>query len=122
MIGDGAVIEGRKVRITLRPQARVVPYLIEDADGAVAMALIYVPAGNNGLPYVVSGKTIKMNPDSTVKVDLADYVLDPRGGSVALTSPDTISTSPKQNLQAQAGQCHRARRERDERLRRPPRR
>ncbi|MEO6997597.1 MAG: fibronectin type III domain-containing protein, partial [Terracoccus sp.] len=102
VIGDGAVIEGRKVRITLRPQARVVPYLIEDADGAVAMALIYVPAGNNGLPYVVSGKTIKMNPDSTVKVNLGDYVQDPRGGSATLTSPDTLSTSPKQNLQAQA--------------------
>ncbi|OFE17077.1 hypothetical protein BA895_18060 [Humibacillus sp. DSM 29435] len=102
VIGDGAVIEGRKVRITLRPEARVVPYLIEDADGAVAMALIYVPAGSNGLPYVVSGKTIRMNPDSTVKVNLADYVVDPRGGSVALTSPDTLSSSPKQNLQAQS--------------------
>lgn len=102
VLGDGAVIEGRKVRVTLRPEARVVPYLIEDADGAVAMALIYVPAGNNGLPYVVTGKTIRMGADSTAKVDLADYVVDPRGGQVSMTSPDTISTSPQQNLQQQA--------------------
>ncbi|HET8594844.1 MAG TPA: fibronectin type III domain-containing protein, partial [Intrasporangium sp.] len=102
VVGDGAVIEQNKVRITLRPEARVVPYVIADADGATAMALIYVPAGDNGLPYVVTGKVIKMNADSTVKVDLADYVADPRGGKVSLTSPDTVSTSPKDFLQQHA--------------------
>ncbi len=102
-IGDGVVREGRKLRIQLRPQARVVPYVIEDADGAAAMALIYVPAGTNGAPYVVDGKTIKMGADSTVKVSLGDYVNDPRGGTVTLTSPDTLSTSPDENLQSEAG-------------------
>ncbi len=77
------------------------PYVIEDADGAVAMALIYVPAGSNGLPFVVDGKTIKMGADSTVKVSLADYVSDPRGGRIAVTSPDTVSTSPADNLQSE---------------------
>ncbi|CAN7150433.1 fibronectin type III domain-containing protein [Terrabacter sp. LjRoot27] len=99
-IGDGVVREGRKLRIQLRPQARVVPYVIEDADGASAMALIYVPAGTNGAPYVVDGKTIKMGADSTVDVSLADYVVDPRGGKIALTSPDTVSTSPDEDLQS----------------------
>ncbi|WP_374971123.1 Ig-like domain-containing protein [Terrabacter sp. BE26] len=102
-VGDGVTREGRKLRIQLRPQARVVPYVIEDADGASAMALIYVPAGSNGAPYVVDGKTIKMGADSTVKVALGDYVSDPRGGKVTLTSPDTLSTSPAENLQSQAG-------------------
>lgn len=100
--GDGVTREGRKLRIQLRPQARVVPYVIEDADGATAMALIYVPAGSNGAPYVVDGKVITMGADSTVKVSLGDYVSDPRGGKVALTSPDTVSTSPEENLQSQA--------------------
>src|SRR6478736_919608 len=98
--GDGVTREGRKLRIQLRPQARVVPYVIEDADGAQAMALIYVPAGNNGLPYVVSGRTVKMGADSTVKVPLGDYVLDPRGGTVSVTSPETVSTSPADDLQS----------------------
>ncbi|WP_343994240.1 fibronectin type III domain-containing protein, partial [Terrabacter terrae] len=102
-VGDGVTREGRKLRIQLRPQARVVPYVIEDADGASAMALIYVPAGSNGTPYVVDGKVIKMGADSTVKVSLGDYVSDPRGGKVTLTSPDTLSTSPEQDLQSQAG-------------------
>jgi len=102
-VGDGVTREGRKLRIQLRPQARVVPYVIEDADGASAMALIYVPAGSNGTPYVVDGKVIKMGADSTVKVSLGDYVSDPRGGKVTLTSPDTLSTSPEENLQSQAG-------------------
>ena len=97
--GDGVTREGRKLRIQLRPQARVVPYFIEDADGASAMALIYVPAGTTGSPYAVDGKVIKMAADSTVDVPLADYVSDPRGGKVTLTSPDTVSTSPEENLQ-----------------------
>ena len=98
-LGDGVTAEGRKLRIQLRQQARVVPYFIKDADGAVAMALIYVPAGSNGLPYVLDGKTIKMGVDSTLKVPLGDYVADPRGGSVKVTSPDTVSTSPAEHLQ-----------------------
>ncbi|GAB3063611.1 Ig-like domain-containing protein [Intrasporangium mesophilum] len=98
-VGDGVTREGRKLRIQLRPQARVVPYVIEDADGAAAMALIYVPAGNNGLPYAVDGKVIKMGADSTVTVSLGDYVADPRGGRVSVTSPDTVSTSPSDDLQ-----------------------
>jgi len=102
VVGDGAAIEAGKVRIQLRPEARVVPYVIEDADGAVAMALIYVPAGNNGLPYVVSGKAIRMDVDSTVKAKLSDYVVDPRGGTISLTSPDTVSTSPAEHLQHEA--------------------
>ena len=102
VVGDGATVEGRKVRISLRPEARVVPYVIEDADGAVAMALIYVPAGNNGLPYVVQGTPIRMGVDATVDVALADHVLDPRGGTVSLTSPDTVSTAPSADLQQEA--------------------
>ncbi|GAA2470030.1 Ig-like domain-containing protein [Terrabacter carboxydivorans] len=102
VVGNGVTVEGRKVRIQVQPEARVVPYVIEDADGASAMALIYVPAGNNGLPYVVDGKTIQMGANSTTKVKLSDYVVDPRGGAVALTSPDTVSTSPRENLQQAA--------------------
>ncbi|WP_345505573.1 Ig-like domain-containing protein [Terrabacter aeriphilus] len=99
-VGDGVTREGRKLRIQLRPQARVVPYVIEDADGATAMALIYVPAGSNGAPFVVEGKVVTMGADSTVTLPLGDYVTDPRGGTVKVTSPDTVSTSPSADLQA----------------------
>lgn len=100
LVGDGAVLEGGKVRITLQKTARVLPYVIEDADGASSMALIYVPAGDNGLPFTVVGKTIRMDPNSTVKVDLNDYVSDPAGGQVRATSPETLSSTPKKDLQS----------------------
>ncbi len=98
VVGEGAVVEGRQVRITLLDHPRAVPYVITDADGAQAMALIYVPTADNGAPYVTVGKTVQMDQDSSVKVSLADYVTDPRGRTVKITSPDTVSTSPREHL------------------------
>ncbi|WP_460460180.1 fibronectin type III domain-containing protein, partial [Angustibacter peucedani] len=102
VLGEGATIEGRKVRVTVEDHPRSVPYVIEDADGARAMALIYVPAGGDGSPFVVSGALIQMDPNSTQHVDLADYVRAPSGSSISITSPDTLSTSPVDALQGQA--------------------
>ena len=43
-----------RVKILDHPYA--VPYVIEDDDGARAMALIQVPTGANGQPFVAAGR------------------------------------------------------------------
>ncbi|KQX61896.1 fibronectin type III domain-containing protein [Angustibacter sp. Root456] len=102
VLGEGAVVEGRQVRVTVEDHPRSVPYVIEDADGARAMALIYVPSGADGAPFVVSGSLIEMDTDSTKTIDLRDYVRAPSGTAVSITSPDTLSTSPVDALQGQS--------------------
>ena len=97
-VGEGVTVVGRQVRIQLLDHPRVVPYVIADADGAKAMALVYVPTADNGAPYVTPGKVVQMDTNGTATVDLAEYVTDPRGRTVKVTSPDTVSASPKDVL------------------------
>ena len=75
-------IEDGKVRVTLLDHPQTVPYVIEDEDKARALALIYVPAGDNGVPFVVEGALIEMDKDSTETVKLADHVKSPRGKAI----------------------------------------
>lgn len=101
VFGEGASIEGRQVRVQVLAYPRVVPYVIADADGLTAMAWIYVPTGDGGLPYVIAGRTITMDQDSTKDVALADYVTSPRGRAVSVTTQDTVSTSPSADLRGE---------------------
>ncbi|MEI2731990.1 MAG: fibronectin type III domain-containing protein [Dermatophilaceae bacterium] len=99
-VGEGASVEDGQVRVVLDDHPRAVPYVIQDADGGRAMAVIYVPANGSDTPYVVAGKPIAMDRDATLAVRLADYVADPRGRAVRVTTPDSVSTSPSQHLSA----------------------
>ncbi len=99
-VGEGATITPEGVRVSFTDHPRAIPYLVADADGATAMAVIYVPANGSDAPYAVPGKSITMPTDSTVPVRLADYVADPRSRVVKVTTPDTVSTSPAQLVTA----------------------
>ena len=95
-------VENGKVRVTLLDHPQTVPYVIEDDDKARALALIYVPAGDNGVPFVVEGALIEIDQDSTKTVRLADHVKSPRGKAVSITAAATVSASPAQSLEAVA--------------------
>ena len=90
------------VRVQITDSPHTVPYVIQDEDGAEAMALIYVPTGSAGRPFVVDGALIEMDADSSVTVDLADHVESPRGKAVTVTAVDTLSASPTGDLSVSA--------------------
>ncbi|HET7304837.1 MAG TPA: Ig-like domain-containing protein [Segeticoccus sp.] len=92
----------QQIRVHARDHAYTVPYVIEDGDGARAMALIYVPTGDDGSPFVIPGKVIRMDTNSTKDVELGDYVMDPAGTQLHITSPDTLGASPSDDLSADA--------------------
>ena len=99
---EAKVLSAGKVQVPVRPYPYSVPYVITDEDGLTGMALIYVPTGDSGLPYVVSGKLITMDQDSRKQVKLADYVKSPRAKVVSLTTADNVSASPTEVLRAEA--------------------
>ena len=98
LLSPEGTIVGNQVRVKILDHPHTVPYVIRDADGQTAMALIYVPTGNNGLPFVASGALIEMGKDSTKTVKLGNYVKSPRARVIALTTPDTLSASPATKL------------------------
>jgi hypothetical protein len=95
-------VEDGKVRVTLLDHPQTVPYVIEDVDEARALALIHVPAGDNGAPFVVEGTLIEMDKDSTRTVTLADHVKSPRGKALGITAAATVSASPGEAVSARA--------------------
>lgn len=98
VLSKDATIENNRVRVRILDHPYSVPYVIEDEDGATAMALIKVPTGANGQPFVVSGALVQMDKDSSKTISLADYVRSPRGRVVSVTAADTVSASPAEDL------------------------
>ena len=98
MLDPTATIENGRVRVKILDHPYAVPYVIEDEDGARAMALIQVPTGANGQPFVAAGSLIQMDPDSSRTVALNDYVKSPRGRVVSVTTAATVSAAPAENL------------------------
>ncbi len=100
LLGPNATIEGGKVRVKIIDHAYVLPYVVEDPDGGQAMAFVYVPTGDKGLPFVVDSALIEMGRDSTRNVAINDYVTSPRGRPVAVTAVRTVSSAPADSLTA----------------------
>jgi hypothetical protein len=101
LLSPEGAIEGDQVRVNILDHPHTVPYVITDADGQQAMALIHVPTGSSGVPHV-TGKVIEMHKDSTKSVRLADYVRSPRAKVVSITTTENISASPSDKLTAEA--------------------
>ncbi|GIL34755.1 Ig-like domain-containing protein [Phycicoccus sp. DTK01] len=95
---DAQVTPDGRVSVKILDHAYSVPYVIVDEDDEEAMALIHVPTGANGQPFVVAGSLITMDPDSSKTVNLGDYVRSPRGRVVSVTTASTVSASPAENL------------------------
>lgn len=102
VLSPDGTIEGRQVRVEVKPFPYTVPYVITDEDGLTAMALIHVPTGGSGVPFVVSGALIEMDKDSTRSVKLSDYVKSPRARVVSITTGDNLSASPRDRLRVEA--------------------
>ena len=101
VLSEHASVVAGKVRVEILDHPHVVPYVITDADDAEAMALIYVPTGDDGKPFLVPDKVIEMDADSAEQVEINDYVKSPREREVAITAAATVSTSPDEHLVAE---------------------
>ncbi|MEO5851138.1 MAG: Ig-like domain-containing protein, partial [Nocardioides sp.] len=89
-----AEVRDGRITVSRGDQPSVVPFRVEDADGGVATASLYVPARGSNLPYVRQDALITLEPGESVRARLADYVVNPAGGPVGITLPDRVSSSP----------------------------
>ncbi len=86
--GDRAarVVDGAQVRADRGAAPKVLPFVVEDADGATAAASVYIPPTGNGLPYVLPDALIKIDSGESTTGKISDYVAAPDGGDVRLAS------------------------------------
>ncbi|CAM3626388.1 Ig-like domain-containing protein [Nocardioides zeicaulis] len=104
VLGDprSTVVDGSKVRADRGPSPKVLPFVVRDADGAVATASVYVPPTGTGLPYVLPGKTVRVDEGGRTTGRLSDYVAAPDGADVRVASarrswsatPSSLSAGP----------------------------
>ena len=80
------VVDGVEVRADRTAAPQVLPFVVEDRDGASAAASVYVPPTGTGLPYVVEDALIKLDSGDSTTGKLADYVSAPDGADVRLAS------------------------------------
>lgn len=86
-VGAGAtVVDGVEVRADRGAAPKVLPFVVEDADGASSAASVYIPPTGNGLPYVPDGTLIELDPGETTTGRLGDYVEAPGDAEVRLAS------------------------------------
>lgn len=89
-----ATIDGSTIKVNRGPDPIVVPFRVEDADGAVATASLYVPPTGTGIPYVKPGVEIELDEGGSAKGNLEDYIVNPSGGLLRLTGRESVSASP----------------------------
>jgi hypothetical protein len=93
-----AKVSAGHVTVPVLDHPQAVPYEVRDEGGARAVGLIHVPAKNSGAPYATAGKTITVPADGSQEIKLADYVTDPAGKPLRLTTTDKIWASPAAGL------------------------
>jgi hypothetical protein len=85
---------GDTIKVNRGPNPIVVPFRVEDADGAAASASLYVPPTGSGIPYVKPDALIELSEGGSAKGNLKDYVVNPSGGALRLTGRESVSASP----------------------------
>lgn len=80
------VVDDVQVRADRGEAPKVLPFEVTDADGAAAVASIYIPATGNGLPYVLDDALIEVDEGGTTTGRISDYIAAPDGADVRLAS------------------------------------
>jgi hypothetical protein len=97
---SAAKVVGGKVVLPVASGPQEVAYEVRDPGGAATVGMIYVEAPGSGAPYAKAGAQIALPRNGKTAVSLKDYVLDPAGKPVRLTTTDHIWASPAADLRA----------------------
>jgi len=103
-VGAGAIAaDGTVTGIPVTGQIQAISYTVEDGDGATSSAIIFVPQSGAGAPQLIADvKPVQMDQNSTVTINLADYVFSPHGKDVRIGVTESLGAAPASGLSAQA--------------------
>ena len=93
-VGSAGSFDGSVVSVPILDRGQVVPFVVEDGDGAQAMAVVFVPSLTDGRPTLVSDGLIRMDRNGTREVELNEFIESPRHQPVFLTLASQVWTAP----------------------------
>ncbi|SHG99460.1 Fibronectin type III domain-containing protein [Jatrophihabitans endophyticus] len=93
-----ATVRGGTVTLPVTGQVRNVVYVVANSQGGTAAAVVHVPARGSGVPYAKADQLITIGIDKSKTIDIADYVVDPAGKPLRLTTTDQLSAAPRTGL------------------------
>ncbi len=99
VFNPAAQIAGSSITIPVGAHPQTVAYEVRDAAGASTVGLIYVAAPGSGAPYAKPGQ-ITLARNGTVNVPISQYVADPAGKPVRLTTLNEIWAAPTSAVRA----------------------
>lgn len=88
-----SVTSDKRIRVKIGDQSQIIPFAVAHPDDPkiVAYALIWVPGYNDALPQIKRGaKPLTVASESTLKINLNDYVVAVGGKKVMLTDASTV--------------------------------
>jgi len=94
---------GGKLTAALKDIPYTVAYEVSDKRGGVAVGYVHIPAKTDGagLPHLRPDVTpIQLAKNGNKTVNIGDYVVDPAGKKLIMTTMDTISSSPPNGVAA----------------------
>ena len=97
-VGGQGSFTGSVISVPLTDRGQVVPFQVEDGDGAQAMAVVFVPSLSSGRPSLRADQPIVLDKNGSKTVDLNDYIASPRHRDVYLTVASQMWTAPSTDL------------------------
>ena len=99
VFAPSARVADRKLVVPVQAFPQAVAYEVRDRGGATSMALVHVPGNGTAQPHLRPDvAAIELAPGATKTVQIADYVVDPAGKPLRLTTTDRIWASPDNGL------------------------
>lgn len=80
-----------QVRVELTAEAQTIPYTVEDIDGGVATAVIWVPGLSEQYPTLISDAAIDVSAGEELALDLRELVEVREGRTPRLTVSEKVS-------------------------------
>lgn len=99
MAGYGAsasVVSGKKIRVAVEQKSQIIPFAVANPDdpSIVSYAFVWVPGLNDALPQIDrKAPPLQVRSESTLTIDLNDYVIAVGGKKVRLTDSSTVQAT-----------------------------
>ncbi|WP_349898478.1 Ig-like domain-containing protein [Parafrigoribacterium soli] len=93
---SASVIAGKRVRVAIGQKSQIIPFAVANPDDSsiVSYAFIWVPGLNDALPQINrKAPPLQVRSESTLTIDLNDYVVAVDGKRVRLTGSSTVQAT-----------------------------